>query len=224
MENRTVDICKNMYMVGGSGLSHPNDCSVYLIDSGELLLIDCGAGDSFNVLVRNISSIGLDPANITTILVTHRHIDHIGALNRFQENFSAQIITHDLDADSIESGKDTGADIYGVDYSPCRVDFRITDPEYHFQFGQYQINTIHIPGHTPGSIAVYIDTDEGRILFGQDIHGPYLPQWGGDREKARQSLQTLIALKADILCEGHFGIYQPAEAVERYISGYMNSL
>jgi len=31
----------------------------------------------------------------------------------------------------------------------------------------------------------------------------------------------LLDLEADILCEGHFGIYQPAGAVKKYIQGYL---
>jgi glyoxylase-like metal-dependent hydrolase (beta-lactamase superfamily II) len=92
------------------------------------------------------------------------------------------------------------------------------------RYGSYELKVIHIPGHTPGSIAAYIDMDNKRILFGQDVHGPYYAQWGGDPAQAKLSLQKLIELKADILCEGHFGIYQPAAAVERYIQGYIDSL
>jgi glyoxylase-like metal-dependent hydrolase (beta-lactamase superfamily II) len=62
------------------------------------------------------------------------------------------------------------------------------------------------------------------VLFGQDIHGPYFPHWGADLAAARRSLQKLIDLKADILCEGHFGIYRPAEQVERYIKQFIGSL
>jgi glyoxylase-like metal-dependent hydrolase (beta-lactamase superfamily II) len=62
------------------------------------------------------------------------------------------------------------------------------------------------------------------VLFGQDIHGPYYRDWGADPEQAKASLQKLIELKADILCEGHFGIYRPASAVEDYIRGYMERL
>jgi len=78
---------------------------------------------------------------------------------------------------------------------------------------------IHIPGHTAGGIAVYVDMEK-RVLFGQDIHGPYsLP--GANRSKAKQSLQKLIDLEADILCEGHFGIYQSKEGVRAYINSYL---
>ena len=34
-------------------------------------------------------------------------------------------------------------------------------------------------------------------------------------------MQKLIELEADILCEGHFGIYSPASAVKKYIEGYL---
>jgi hypothetical protein len=34
-------------------------------------------------------------------------------------------------------------------------------------------------------------------------------------------MNKLLELKADILCEGHFGIYKPKERVERYIKGYL---
>ena len=67
-------------------------------------------------------------------------------------------------------------------------------------FARHELKIVHIPGHTPGSIAAYLDIDGQRVLFGQDIHGPYLPQWGADREQARASLLKLIGVKADVLC------------------------
>ncbi len=223
MAKRNMKICKDIYMIGGSGLSHPNDCSVYLIDADDLVLIDCGAGNSFDQLVANIESTGLDPKKLTTILITHRHIDHIGSLKRFKDEFGVQIIAHELDVDAIESGKETGADAYGVDYQPCRIDKTITGETETLTVGRYRLTTIHIPGHTPGSIAVYLDIDNQRVLFGQDIHGPYIPQWGGNPPQAKVSLQKLIDLKADILCEGHFGIYKPASEVRRFIEGHLRS-
>lgn len=221
---RPYRIWENVYLIGSSQISHPYDCCVYLIDVGELVLIDSGAGKSFDRLVDNILKLKLVPEKISAILVTHRHIDHIGSLSWFQRRYDARVIAHALDAPALETGEGTGADVYGVDYQPCRVDIRLEGTEETLTFGGQELVALHIPGHTPGSIAVYGDIGGKRILFGQDIHGPYEPCWGGDREKAMVSLRKLIDVNADILCEGHFGVYQGAEEVRSYIEGYLRQL
>jgi len=84
--------------------------------------------------------------------------------------------------------------------------------------------TLHCPltpGHTPGGISPYLDLKGTRILFGQDIHGPFDPSWGSDMDQWRDSMKKLLALKADILCEGHFGVYQPASQVQNNIEYYL---
>jgi glyoxylase-like metal-dependent hydrolase (beta-lactamase superfamily II) len=217
-------IYQNIYITGSSEISHPDDCCVYLIDVGELVVIESGAGRSFYRLVHNILTLGLAPEKISTVVVTHRHIDHIGSLAKFKQKYGAKIIAHELDAKAISTGKGTGAELYGVSYEPCQVDIKLQGEEQKLIFGEQEFTAVHIPGHTKGSIAIYIDMGGKRILFGQDIHGPYEAMWGGEPEKAIISLQKLIDLKADILCEGHFGIYQPATEVKGYIEGYLRQL
>ena len=215
-------VWQDVYAIGGAELSHPYDCCIYLVDCGDLVLIDCGAGESFNQLITNISNLGFKPERLKAIIITHAHIDHIGSLYQFKQNFDIKIIAHELEAEAIETGRGTGAQFYQVSYKPCKVDIRLKGSEQSLRYGNYELKAIHIPGHTPGSIAVYIDMEK-RILFGQDIHGPYsLP--GADLAKAKASLQKLIDLEADILCEGHFGIYQPKEKVREYIESYLYSL
>ena len=218
-------VWRDVYQVGGADISHPLDCSVYLLDGGEILmLIDAGAGKSFDRLVSNIEKLGLDPKKLNSILVTHAHIDHIGSLHQFQKEYDVQIIAHELDAEVLEKGGEVAAEAYGVRYVPCRVDLKIQGSKKTLQVGKYKVEVIHIPGHTTGSIAVYLDIGDKRVLFGQDIHGPYYPEWGADPSLAKLSLQKLIDLKADILCEGHFGIYQPASEVKSYIQQYVDML
>lgn len=217
-------VFQDIYIIGSAEISHPYDCCVYLIDVGELILLDSGAGRSFNRLVDNILSLGLSPEKISTVIATHCHIDHIGSLAKFKQKYGAQIIAHSLDAQAIETGEGTGAELYAVAYEPCPVDIKLQGAEQKLAFGGQEFVAVHIPGHTKGSIAIYTDMGSKRILFGQDIHGPYDAMWGGEPEKAITSLQRLIELKADILCEGHFGIYQPANEVKDYIEDYLCQL
>ena len=218
-------IVDGIYIVGGSDISHSYDCSVYLIDAGELLLVDAGAGQSFRRLMANIEQVGLNPGDLSTVLVTHCHIDHVGSLADLKKSYGVKIVAHELDAEAIETGDGVLADFYGVDYEPVQVDREVQGAEEKLRFGDLEVTAVHIPGHTPGSMALYVDLASGeRVLFGQDIHGPYNPAWGADPGQARASLEKLVSLKADILCEGHFGIFRPAASVEKYISQYLHSL
>ena len=217
-------VWQDVYIVGGPELSHPADCCVYLVDAGDLVLIDCGAGDSADRLISNIAGLDLAPEKLKAVIVTHAHIDHIGALDRLRQDFSLQVIAHQLEAPAIESGNGVGAEFYGVAYRSCQVDLRLKELEERLIIGRHEFKAIHIPGHTSGSIAIIVDIGGKKVLFGQDIHGPYYPQWGADPYQARDSLQKLVDLRADILCEGHFGIYQPADEVENYILGYLHQL
>jgi glyoxylase-like metal-dependent hydrolase (beta-lactamase superfamily II) len=218
------EIHSGVYLLGSSSITHSADCSVYLVDCGneELVLIDSGAGPSYNLLVDNAESLGFDLTNQALIL-THKHIDHIGAAAKFRKNYGCKVIAHELDAKDIEEGEQflTGANSYGIHLEPCTVDVKLNQPETRLTFGKLEFNLIHTPGHTPGGISAVVDIKGKRVLFGQDIHGPLIPEWGADLDQYIQSMNKLISLKADILCEGHFGVYQPADRVKKYIEGYL---
>ena len=72
------EVTKDIYLIGGADITDPRDCAVYLIDLGELVMIDAGAGASYDEIVLNIERLGLDPAKLKAMILTHCHIDHIG--------------------------------------------------------------------------------------------------------------------------------------------------
>jgi glyoxylase-like metal-dependent hydrolase (beta-lactamase superfamily II) len=217
---RIIQVCPHIYQVGGNGLSDPDDCCVYLVEGDQAsALIDAGAGLSAPRLIDNMIECGMDIQAIKYIVATHGHIDHIGGLKDLQEKLQAQVIAHQLELPAIQEGlvQLTAADWYGVDYRKVKVDRILQGNQETVSLGDWQLVCLHTPGHTPGGISVYVDTDSRRVLFGQDIHGPFNREWGSDLKKWRESMQTLLALQADILCEGHFGIYEPAAQVRSYI-------
>ncbi len=217
-----VRIEEGVFMIGGSELTLPEDCSVYLIDLGDLVLIDCGAGRSYSMLVYNIRSLGLNPERLHTLVLTHCHIDHIGAAGNFRKDYGCKIVAHSADARAIEEGdiSMTGADLYGMQFPSTRLDQILEGEEMRFDFERGSLKGLHTPGHTPGSISLYCDRGV-RILFGQDIHGPFMARFGSDINQWRISMEKLLKLDADILCEGHFGIYRTKEAVREYIMEYI---
>ncbi len=221
--SRALEICDRVYAVGGYGLSGPEDCCVYLVDGGsELVLIDTGTGTSLDRIEKNIRSAGFEPAHIWHIIATHCHIDHIGGLASLVHRYGSKVIAHQLDQAGIEGENKnlTAASMYGIDYQPAKVDILIKGEAEKLMLGDLEFNFVHTPGHTPGSISPYIDTKDGRVLFGQDIHGPFSPAWSSDLAAWRKSMEKLLALQADVLCEGHAGVYR-GDQVGKYIEGYL---
>jgi glyoxylase-like metal-dependent hydrolase (beta-lactamase superfamily II) len=212
----------NIYLVGGAETSHPADCLVYLIDGGEeLALIDTGAGPGISNIVANIERFGFSPENVTTIVSTHAHIDHIGGNAYMQREYCCRIFAHELDAARIETGQMVGAEFYGIPCEPCTVTTAMVEEEEELSVGEVALTAIHIPGHTPGSIALWTEIGGKRILFGQDLHGPYVAAWGAVMDQVGPSLEKMKRLGADILCEGHFGIFHSREAVSGYIDQFL---
>lgn len=219
---------ERVYQVGGSAMSDPRDCMVYLLVTKDLdlVLIDCGAGPSFDAIVRTVEGSDLDPKNIKYLVLTHGHIDHIGAAAEFVKAYGCKVIAHEGDLDAIE-GKNpskTAADWYDLEYNPVKVDDIIRKDEETRTVGDLELHFLHTPGHTPGSMVVYLDFGPKRVLFGQDIHGPFDPAFGSDLEKWRASMKKLLALRADILCEGHYGIYYGRANVEEFIQGHLDGM
>ncbi|HPP07110.1 MAG TPA: MBL fold metallo-hydrolase, partial [Syntrophorhabdaceae bacterium] len=165
---KPVEIIKDIFIIGDSGMTDSKDCSIYLINLDELIMIDTGAGDSVDIIVKNIEKIGLDPKRLSKIILTHCHIDHVGGADELRKRFGARIIMHKKDADVVEKGdkRMTAAYWYGVDFKPMPVDVKIENPEEVIEIGDHRIVCLHTPGHTPGSISVYIDIHEKRVLFG----------------------------------------------------------
>ncbi len=219
-----MEVEKDIYLIGSADISDSRDCSVYLLNLGQLVLIDAGAGTSVDSIISNIETLGLDPNKISTVILTHCHIDHVGGAHEFKKRYGAHIVMHESDAWIVEKGDRTvtAAYWYGVSFDALAVDVKLTEEEERLLFHDQELVILHTPGHTPGSISVYLDRGGKRILFGQDIHGPFFPEFGSNIAHWQKSMEKLLALKADVLCEGHFGIYRPNERVREYIERYLD--
>ena len=104
---------------------------------------------------------------------------------------------------------------------PLIVDHPIRDRQESFTVGNGQLTAMHWPGHTPGSVVYVTRIAELKVLFGQDVHGPLHADFHSDREQYAQSLRLLLSLKADVLCEGHFGVFFGQENIERFIRSFL---
>jgi len=218
-------ITSDIFQIGGSAESAPQDASIYLIKDGNMsAIVDAGSGDGSKTVLENIKRCGLELSDIAYIFVTHCHFDHTGGINAIREATGAKVVMHQGDASFVSSGdmQVTGAQAYGGHIDPTPIDITVDEKKKDFSLNKLNVTMYHIPGHSPGSVALTVNSDGKLVLFGQDVHGPI----GGvilhsNRTEYKKSLEFLISLNADILCEGHFGIYSGKEKVRDFIKSFL---
>ena len=221
-----MEIVRNVWQVGGTGFTAPDDAAIYLVKLGEkAALIDAGCGKAHEKLAMNISAVLPPEVAIEYLLLTHCHYDHSGGAAAIREQYGCAIAAHQLDAVYLEKGDSrvTAASWYGSRMQPLQIDYKIGGSKEDIKIGNGEITAYHCPGHSPGSLVFTVEIEGKRILFGQDVHGPLDASLLSNTQEYKSSLSFLLDLNADILCEGHFGVYQGKEEVERFIRSYLNS-
>ncbi|HEX2368188.1 MAG TPA: MBL fold metallo-hydrolase [Acidimicrobiia bacterium] len=176
-------LTEHVYLVGsgaasGFGLSGELDSHIYLIDGGtELALVDCGMGDSFEQVMANVASDGLDRSRIRHLTLTHYHADHAGGASRFREELGVAVHAAAAAAAALSSGDEeaTGlsvakrAGFYPADYhfDPCPVDDEMSDGD-RLAIGDLLLRVLETPGHCSGHLCFMLETPDRRHLFSGD--------------------------------------------------------
>ena len=219
-----MEITHEILQVGGSGLTSMEDAAIYLIHfEGHAALVDAGCGRVQERLFKNIRDYDVELEQIEYLLITHCHFDHSGGIQGIKEKTPCKVVAHELEAPYLEKGDDmvTAAKWYGSSLEPVPIDIKLGGHEATIDLGGRPVKAIHAPGHSPGSV-VYTTESEGlKILFGQDVHGPLDASLLSNREDYVKSLNLLLSLEADILCEGHFGIFRGKEEVANFIRSFL---
>jgi glyoxylase-like metal-dependent hydrolase (beta-lactamase superfamily II) len=219
-------ITNEIFQVGGGRLTSSEDAAIYLIVvDGHAALVDAGCGVSLDKLLNNISLCNITLEQVEHLLITHCHFDHTGGVKRLKEKIlHATITAHELDAVYLEQGDNTvtAARWYGAAIEPFVVERKLTGAEEEILLGGRVIRAIHIPGHSPGSVAYLMESEGLNVLFGQDVHGPIEPAIKSDRAAYQKSLELLLTLNVDILCEGHYGIIEGRGEVADFIRSFLD--
>ncbi len=219
-----MKIIDNLWQVGGGHLTAPEDAAIYLVRFGEqAVLIDSGCGGSHQRLVDNIATILPEDVEITYLLLTHCHYDHVGGAAALRKQYGCKIVAHQLDAAYLEAGDSrvTAASWYGARMAPLTIDHKIENQKETLKVGNGEVVAYHCPGHSPGSLVYLITLADQKILFGQDVHGPLDSSFLSNYKDYVRSLKFMMTLQADILCEGHFGIYKGQDNINKFIQSFL---
>ena len=157
-----------------------------------------------------VDAAGKSRIRIAQILLTHGHFDHILGLAEFRRLTGAPVSAHPLEAPLLASASGCGAELFGLSYEPVEVDQTLTDGQT-VRIGDLEIEVLHTPGHTPGSLSFYVkdawNQDPavfcGDALFSGSIGRTDLP--GGSPGALMRSIrEKLLALpEATRVFPGH---------------------
>ena len=165
------------------------NCYFIAQDNGDCIVVD--PGGTPERLIRLMEEESLTPR---AILLTHGHFDHIGACAVLRERYHIPISIHRADAQMIEDGKNRLMHAYRV--TPFSADQLLEDGDI-IHIGEISVQTIHTPGHTPGSVTYRV---EGVLLSGDTLFYHNVGRTdleGGDYAALLESLGRLAALEGD---------------------------
>jgi len=200
--------------VSGAGLWGGN---VFLLTGNELTLVDTGYRGGTKRILKEVGRLGYCPSDISNIIITHHHADHAGNLTALKLATQSKVITHPADAPYID-GRLPPPRPAGLRWlskavplrrlwtaTPAAVDMPVNDGD---QLPILDgIKVVHTPGHTPGSICLWLK-HQRLIITGDLLANRFrlsLPSktFTADMTQEIRSIARLASLDFDIICFGH---------------------
>ncbi len=179
----------------------PLDTNCYIVGSEsnkEGMIID--PGDEAEVILSSVKDLELE---IRFIVLTHGHIDHIGALKEVKEATGAEVAIHTDEAQSLQ--RQSSSTMLGLSYpTPLPPDRSLQD-EDSLDIGDLHFLVLHTPGHSPGCICLLGQgvVFSGDTLFNLGIGRTDLP--GGNYSQIMNSIHTKLMVLPEntIIYPGH---------------------
>lgn len=176
------------------------DSNIYILGD---TVIDAGTGFNFTRLqdLLNVMKKKLD--DFGQVINTHAHFDHIGGNGFF---FNAKVALHEADAEVLEKGDAEAslADFFDGRLRARQVERKLKEGDKVMAGGK-ELEVIHTPGHTPGSICLYDRKTKtlfsGDTVFADGVGRTDTP--GGDHVALQESLNKLARLDVERIMPGH---------------------
>lgn len=206
---------------------------IIVTDDSGYILIDSGYPGDASLVLRSIWHVGLKPADAKAVLITHGHVDHLGAAAHFSEAFGTPVLTSAKELAHVQ-GKErhqvTLAEcilnawrprvfswlkhaIAAGALSPKPVAAAEAWTEERLLGLPGQPRPISVPGHTPGHVAILLP-HVGAIATGDALitghslsrhHGPQMldRMYHDDADQAFSATHALDDIDASVILPGH---------------------
>jgi len=191
------------------------DANTYVIKDELTVLIDPGLENYLGQRLKEMQGDGIGPKDIDVIAITHLHPDHCGATAALKEVSGAKVALHPLQVDYLDIMAEESRKFLGVGIAKkFSADLVL---EERLSLGKAELNILHTPGHSPGSICFYAEDTKilicGDLVFEQGVGRTDLPF--GNMDELRKSIETISALDTELLLPGHGRIIEGESNVKR---------
>jgi hydroxyacylglutathione hydrolase len=203
----TNDVCSLIQAAEGVYQIRPRNraANAYLVrGSSRTIMIDVGLSSNFPAVLECLNHLGCPPEKIDMVVLSHEHLDHIGAAWHFGGR--TLIAAHRLAANKIVLRDDFSMlrKMFNEPNMPINIDIWLEEGNL-LDLGNFRLNVMHTPGHTSACISLF-DHEKG-LLFAADTLMPGGVMGGifgsGSISDYIQSLQRLKGLNSRILLSGH---------------------
>lgn len=189
------------------------DSNVYLLEDEDPVIVDTGTGMYAESVLEEISKI-VPLRKVERIVLTHSHYDHLGGAAAFQKATGGRVYLHEEEAIPLKAGDTTlaistmfGEKIGQMDLTPLKTGEKL-------RCGSSQLEVLHSPGHSPGSIVLHEPETKSAIVGDTVFCDGGVGRWdlpGGDLTKLRRSIKRLEELGLKNMYPGH-GSYAEGDA------------
>lgn len=222
-----------LFLLDTQHMGYAGTVGVYLLPgaAGTFALIESGPGSTLETVLAGVKEAGFSPEKLTSVLVTHIHLDHAGAAGTLARRYGAEVFVHENGAGHLlEPGRllASAGRIYGdqletlwgeMEGVPQNLLRPVRDGDTVEVLG-HRFDVLYTPGHASHHVSYVLNKTRmltgdaaGIRLPGAATVRPALPPPEIDLETWRRSVQAMLQVEPDELLLTHFG---PVEDVEEH--------
>jgi len=189
------------------------NCNCYLVKQEGMVLVDTGFPNQKENFRRMMEDLSIAPKDISLILLTHGHWDHIGSAADLKKMTGGRVAINYREKFCVENALKElppGIGIWGMvmavlmrimapmaKFPPCRIDLTLDDEEFSLRPFGIRGKVLHTPGHSSGSMSLVLDSGDAFVgdlaMSGLPMRiGPGLPSVGEDAATIRNSYRLLL--------------------------------